>query len=79
MTVSRPQNPVLTIMIRNLEWKALALCLAKTKEREEKGKGGREGRGKDSDFPFTCLVCKGELEGNIPYWWVIQTKQVKGK
>ena len=51
-------------------------CLAKTRERVEKGKGGREGRGKGSGFPFTCLVCKGELEGNIPYWWVIQTKQV---
>ena len=51
----------------------------KNKGEGREGKGGIEGRGKGSDFPFTCLVCKGELEGNIPYWWVIQTKQVKGK
>lgn len=55
MTVSRPRNPVLTIMIRNLEWKALALCLAKTKEREEKGKGGREGE-KERVVTFLSLV-----------------------
>ena len=35
----------------------LILCLAKTRE--------REGKRKDTIFPFTCLVCMGEMEGNI--------------
>lgn len=35
----------------------LRLCLAKTRE--------REGKRKDKIFPFTCLVCMGEMEGNI--------------
>ena len=27
----------------------------------------RERKRNDNIFPFTCLVCKGEMEGNITY------------
>ena len=46
----------------------------KTKGEGWEGKEGKRGerrrKRKDKFFHFLCLVCKGKMEGNTPYWWV---------
>ena len=55
----------------------LYTVFGKAKGREGKGRergrgkrGERRGKRKDKVFPFPCLVCKGKMEANTPYWWV---------
>ena len=40
------------------------------REDKREKRGERKGKRNDKFFPFSCLVCKGKMEGNTHYWWV---------
>jgi len=60
-----PRPPKLILNINTVFGKAKG---REGKERERVEERGEEREREDKFFHFPCLVCKGKMEGNTPYW-----------